>query len=414
MKYYAVTEDPNELFHYGVKGMKWGQHIFGDKPKSPGYKRAASKLRTSLKLGIRKPKSATPKRTSAQKSIDRQKKEAFKYEKAVQKAQQRIQKAEFKANRYALRKAAIQQRHIAKEAKKAFKAEKHFDKYLQQAREGRLRYGKLSEEQVRRVTDRLNTEMNARRLGSTEKAKFGRRVREAVREGTIEGIKVGTTAGIKEVAIAKVQNRLRNRKVLNKKAKLAAKRQREANRKTHKELRQEVRDDLYEQQVEAGMRVWQRRPRTIAGATKALSKAKARNNLRQDLYEKQLREGVSGWSRLRPRTSSSAGKALKALGGSTEQKQKKLNPNNNTAPKTQNPITKAWQAQKRVRITFNNIPVGSKTKAQTIIRTTGVTEKGRTKMSSNTAMHKGVVRVTSMGKIRPVSESQLYGRKRRR
>ena len=25
MKYYAVTDDPNELMHYGVKGMKWGQ-----------------------------------------------------------------------------------------------------------------------------------------------------------------------------------------------------------------------------------------------------------------------------------------------------------------------------------------------------------------------------------------------------
>ena len=50
MKYYAVTEDPRELYHYGVKGMKWGQHIFGPEPglkKSPAYKKALSKLRSS-------------------------------------------------------------------------------------------------------------------------------------------------------------------------------------------------------------------------------------------------------------------------------------------------------------------------------------------------------------------------------
>ena len=38
MKYYAVTDDPNELLHYGRLGMKWGQHIFVG-PKSLAYKR---------------------------------------------------------------------------------------------------------------------------------------------------------------------------------------------------------------------------------------------------------------------------------------------------------------------------------------------------------------------------------------
>ena len=52
MKYYAVTEDPRELYHYGVKGMKWGQHIFGEdpRPKSPAYKKAMANGKSEMVL----------------------------------------------------------------------------------------------------------------------------------------------------------------------------------------------------------------------------------------------------------------------------------------------------------------------------------------------------------------------------
>ena len=78
MKYYAVTEDPRELYHYGVKGMKWGQHIFGDKPKSPGYHRALGKLRASASKGAKSVASSI-KKSSEQRSINRRAKEMAKY-----------------------------------------------------------------------------------------------------------------------------------------------------------------------------------------------------------------------------------------------------------------------------------------------------------------------------------------------
>ena len=76
MKYYAVTEDPNELFHYGRLGMKWGQHIFGE-DKSPAFRNAARKLRATKA----KAKAAIVK-SSAQRDISR-----------VQRQQNRMQNA---------------------------------------------------------------------------------------------------------------------------------------------------------------------------------------------------------------------------------------------------------------------------------------------------------------------------------
>lgn len=163
MKYYAVTDDPNELMHYGRKGMKWGQHIFGDKPRSAAYRRASSKLSRSMRNGIAKAKANW----------------ARKHSPTVLRA-----KAKAKA--------------VKQQARAARKEEKFMKKAIQRAREGRLRYGKLTDEQVRRVTERLALERNARQLGSTEKPKFKTRLKEAVQEGMLQGATRGGAAYIEE------------------------------------------------------------------------------------------------------------------------------------------------------------------------------------------------------------------------
>lgn len=157
MKYYAVTEDPNELMHYGVKGMKWGQHIFGDKPKSAAYKRAAGKLSSSMRNGI----------------------------------------AKARANwKTAHSPSALRAKARIKEAKMMKKA-------LQQAREGRLRYGKLTDEQVRQVTARLALEQQARNLGGKERSNLVRRYMAAKGEGILQGITKGTASYMDEIYKAK-------------------------------------------------------------------------------------------------------------------------------------------------------------------------------------------------------------------
>lgn len=301
MKYYAVTENPNELFHYGVKGMKWGQHIFGDKPKSPGYRRAINKLRVSIKTGAKSGAQrikATAKKTAAQAAFNYRRAEQKHYENAVKRAQKRIQNAEFKANRYAFKKAALQKLQIAKEAKKAFKAEKHFDKYLQQAREGRLRYGKLTDEQVRRVTDRLNTEMAARRLGNVEKSRYRTRLKEAFKEGTIQGAMRGTASGMEAVAVAKIQNRLDRKRVLDTQSKQRAKRERAVNKiknkKSHRELQKEFQREVYEEQLHEGKK-GSVKTRLAAEAYKKLNSGKdasnANNNIRDAIYRRYVLGG---------------------------------------------------------------------------------------------------------------------------
>ena len=151
MTYYAVTDDPNELAHWGVKGMRWGvrhdkpRHSGSRRPRSVAYKKAQSKLGKMMKSGIKKAEAHWKEYNSPQ----------------------------------------------AKEARFMKKA-------MQQARTGTLKYGKLTDDQVRRVTNRLALEQDARRLGSTENPKYGKRIKMAVGEGIIRGIGQGTGAYIEE------------------------------------------------------------------------------------------------------------------------------------------------------------------------------------------------------------------------
>ena len=151
MTYYAVTDDPNELVHWGVPGMKWGirhdkpRHRGSSKRRSAAYKKAQSKLGMMMKSGIKK--------------------------------------AEAHWRAYNSPKA---------------KEERFMKKAMQQARTGTLKYGRLTDDQVRRVTERLALERNARQLGSTENPKFMKRLKTAVGTGIITGVGQGTASYINE------------------------------------------------------------------------------------------------------------------------------------------------------------------------------------------------------------------------
>ena len=297
MKYYAVTDNPNELLHYGRLGMKWGKHIFGDKPKSSGYKRALGKLRASANKT-----KAVIKKNSEQHAINKQKKQQERYAKAVEKTQRRINAIEglnslnrlkdiersadkaYKNEQRFIRSEARMQKYNARSERKAEKQalkyarnEKHMDKYLQQARHGKLKYGKLSDEQVREITDRLNMERSARMLGSAEKT-WRQQKRDALRAGKLKGIEAGTAAAMTEVARAGAQygiQHLMNRKKLDAMSRYNAKRQKEADRiknhRTHKEVKEDLRDDLYEEAIKEGKGVFGRRVLRVKGAAKKLN-----------------------------------------------------------------------------------------------------------------------------------------------
>lgn len=269
MKYYAVTEDPNELMHYGRLGMKWGQHIFGG-TKSLAYKRASKKLSRSMKNGIKKAQTNWKNASkNIQKRIDNH---------AERSLQKQIKKAEslsklapiYEQNRMA-KEARQNDKRILRAARKDMrneaKSEKRFNKYMQEAREGRLRYGKLTDDQVRKVTERLALERNARVLGNTEKPKFKKQIATAIREGTLQGLTKGTAAMFEEVgraaAINGIKNR-KNRKALKNKAKFEDKIKRERDEKNREnqikldkkfakdEAQAEVSREYYKAKAETG------------------------------------------------------------------------------------------------------------------------------------------------------------------
>lgn len=291
MKYYAVTEDPNELLHYGVKGMKWGQHLFGDdlRPKSRAYKSAAKKL-----MSISSKKASNVKKTATQKLIDFNRFQQNKYNRAVAKSQKRFALMEQqniidalknndnnatreakRAKKIAQQQAKIEKyksasqvnmaRQEVKAAKNAYKVDKKFDKVLQEAREGRLRFGKLSDDQIARVQERLASEENARRLGGKEEKSWRMQKREARRKGKLQGIERGTAASMEEVARAATLfgiKGIKNRMMLNSKAKSEGKRERikssQKNKKTHRDINREIKEEAYEAKAREGQNIFQR------------------------------------------------------------------------------------------------------------------------------------------------------------
>lgn len=172
MKYYAVTDDPNELMHYGIKGMKWGvirtdaqlghpkklAKPRSKKPKSPAYMKAAAKLSSAMQNGIAKAQANWKVYNSpANKQLRAEKRE---YNKAVR---------DYK------------------------RGERLFEKHVQLARQGRLKYKGISDGEVQRITDRLMLENRARIQSGNEKQSFRRRLNSAIGEGIIGGVGQGTS-----------------------------------------------------------------------------------------------------------------------------------------------------------------------------------------------------------------------------
>ena len=127
-------------------------------------------------------------------------------------------------------------------------------KYTQLAREGRLQYGKLSEDQIQRIGERLSVERNVRALGNTENPKFRVRLKQAKQEGILRGVSAGTASAITQVASAHVQNRLANKLTLDRNSKQEAHRKHEANRIMNKRSRREIRQDIKNQAYEESLK----------------------------------------------------------------------------------------------------------------------------------------------------------------
>lgn len=393
MKYYAVTEDPRELYHYGVKGMKWGQHIFGPEPglkKSDAYRKAQQKLKTlsakasnvaktsSVKVSkVTKTAGAAIKKSAAQASYNHRVAQQNRFNKAVARSEAKNAKIDAKIDRYfetkpikdakrqlaistakqnmknafraigstaaktseqisynvrrkqqeqynkAVEKAntrnrladamrsydqdqklykqverdrkieALQEKKAdvmadndLKTLRKSVRVEKNMPKYYQQARTGMLPYGKLSDEQVERLQNRLALEWNTRRLGSTEKPSWREQKKMARREGYLQGITKGTAAAMEEVARAGVQygiKNLANRKKLDAVSEYKAEREKQANRikkqRTNKEIREDIKQDVYENRAKEGTAMFTK------GTAKKLREAEANQRLRQNAID---------------------------------------------------------------------------------------------------------------------------------
>lgn len=157
MTYYAVTNDPNELAHFGIRGMRWGI------------------IRTPEQLGHARHTGAIRRRSQA-----------------YTKAQSKLSKMS-KAMQNGIQNAkAHWEEYNSPKAKEA----RFMKKAMEKARTGTLKYGKLTDDQVRRITERLALERNARQLGSTENPSYSRRIKTALGEGIVKGIGMGTASYI--------------------------------------------------------------------------------------------------------------------------------------------------------------------------------------------------------------------------
>ena len=159
MTYYAVTNDPNELMHFGIKGMKWGvlrtpeqlghhKASKSTKPRSPAYLKASAKLERVMRSGI----------------------------------------AKAQANWAAYNSPA------AKAARTRKRNEKAFEKHLELARQGRLKYKNVkTDDELYRLQERLALENAARNLSGKQKQSVGRRILTSIGDGVVEGVGKGTS-----------------------------------------------------------------------------------------------------------------------------------------------------------------------------------------------------------------------------
>lgn len=325
MKYYAVTEDPNELLHWGRRGMKWGKHIFGDEYKkvSEGYKRAVNKL-MSLSAPVKNTINKSVQQHNANKKIRQQEK----FNKAVLDAQKRISATENmhkvdnitafeRDTERKLKEEKRMAKQAAKEQREYDRVEKNMNKYLQKAREGKLKYGKLHDDQVQRITERLNAERVSRSLNGGEQ-KFRSKLKNALQEGILQGVAQGTAAGMKEVAVAKVQNRLMNRHALNKQNKIEAHREHDYNRIKNNRSRHEIRKDVKKSEYENQLR---------REMQDKYFRKNAKQDIRNEAYKQALEDGKNAWNRflISDGSATHASRKLEQMKSENEKKLEKKN-----------------------------------------------------------------------------------------
>lgn len=263
MKYYAVTDDPNELMHYGILGMKWGV------------------LRTPEQLGHRKPPKSTninPKKVKSM-LFDYQKGSGSRKSPSYNRVQKPKSDAYISASNK-LRKmmrSGINKAHVSwkKYNSPESKSERLFEKHVQLARQGRLKYKGISDDEVKRITNRLAIERDARNLSGTEKQSFVRRLRSSIGDGVVSGIGQGVAARVSErisrggkLKTQRMQQEQTNRIAREERRILQREADRNAKREARREAQREVDKAYYKMADEQG--IFNTRFRTRLGRAKAL------------------------------------------------------------------------------------------------------------------------------------------------
>lgn len=255
MKYYAVTDDPNELMHYGVKGMKWGQHIFGDKPRSAAFKRAATKLSASMKSGIKKT-NANWQKASANRATKKEAKKNFKESQFNAKAQARLDEALSAQANKAIRKEQAAVRREARQERAAERREdRRMQRYLQKARQGTLKYKNLRDDQIANISERLNLENQARRLSGNETPHMLTRIKRSIGEGVVRGVGSAVTVGIEETARARAKYKAQKKygeKLAIQEAKYQRAKDKQRNKYAREEANEKADRDYYDMLAETG------------------------------------------------------------------------------------------------------------------------------------------------------------------